>query len=121
MNTLLKRIFKNELLQLNNEVLECKRVKDQLITQLNHSKKVNDRLQEVSNEYIKSLNDEIESHMGDLENMRQYIELQKMYCYIIPRLINSSGIELPEDFDITDFSHAEKLYKRFRSGDLMGY
>ena len=45
--------------------------------------------------------------------------------YDVCRELEKRGIEhlgvSSKDFDITDFSHAEKLYKRFRTGDLMDF
>lgn len=56
-----------------------------------------------------------------LDEYKKTLELQKLYVYLIPKLINTSGIVIPEDFDITKYEDAEKLYNRYYRGDLMEY
>jgi len=56
-----------------------------------------------------------------LDQRKQEIDLQKLYVYLIPKLLDSSGITLPENFDITNYDDAQKLYKRFYNGDLSDY
>lgn len=113
-----ERVFAS---QLQEEIDRAKALSEQLTNELNNAKSANKKLIESSEYIIGKYKEEIEGHKKDIEEMHKLIELQKMYCYLIPRLMNSSGLEIPEDFDITDFSHAEKLYKRFRSGDLMDF
>lgn len=106
--------------QLQEEIDKAKALSEELTNELNNAKITNKKLME-SSEIITKYKEEIEGHKKDIEEMHKLIELQKIYCYLIPRLMTSSGLEIPEDFDITDFSHAEKLYKRFRTGDLMDF
>lgn len=106
--------------QLQEEIDKAKALSEELTNELNNAKITNKKLME-SSEIITKYKEEIEGHKKDIEEMHKLIELQKIYCYLIPRLMDSSGLEIPEDFDITDFSHAEKLYKRFRTGDLMDF
>ena len=73
------------------------------------------------NNGLRSINELSEAHKQDIAEMKKLVELQKVHCYLITRLINSSGIEIPEDFDVTNLEHAKKLYNRYRSGDLMNY
>ena len=114
----LDRVFAS---QLQEEIDRAKALSEELTNELNNAKNANKQLMESSESIITKYREEIESHEKDIKEMHKLIELQKIYCYLIPRLMNSSGLEIPEDFDITDFSHAEKLYKRFRSGDLMDF
>lgn len=106
--------------QLQEEIDKAKALSKELVDELNDAKMTNKKLME-SSEIITKYKEEIEGHKKDIEETHKLIELQKIYCYLIPRLMDSSGLEIPEDFDITDFSHAEKLYKRFRTGDLMDF
>lgn len=107
--------------QLQKEIDKAKALSEELTNELNNAKTANKKLIESSESIVTKYREEIESHEKDIEEMHKLIELQKIYCYLIPRLMTSSGLEIPEDFDITDFSHAEKLYKRFRTGDLMDF
>lgn len=107
--------------QLQEEIDKAKALSEELTNELNNAKNVNKELMKSSESIVAKYREEIESHEKDIEEMHKLIELQKIYCYLIPRLMTSSGLEIPEDFDITDFSHAEKLYKRFRTGDLMDF
>lgn len=113
-----ERVFTS---QLQEEIEKAKALSEELTNELNNAKNVNKELMKSSESIIAKYREEIESHEKDIEEMHKLIELQKIYCYLIPRLMTSSGLEIPEDFDITDFSHAEKLYKRFRTGDLMDF
>lgn len=116
-----ERVFASQLqAQLQEEIDKAKALSEELTNELNNAKATNKKLME-SSEIITKYKEEIEGHKKDIEEMHKLIELQKLYCYLIPRLMDSSGLEIPEDFDITDFSHAEKLYKRFRTGDLMDF
>ena len=63
----------------------------------------------------------LESHEADLKKLQKQIELQKIYCYLIPRLLDSSGLELSDDFDITKYEDASKLLERFMTGDLKNF
>ena len=56
-----------------------------------------------------------------LDEYKKTLELQKIYIYLIPKLINTSGIVIPEDFDIAKYEDAKKLYNRYYKGDLMDY
>lgn len=105
-----RRVFKDEMEQFT--------IKFHAIELLSKKLEAQSAELEKSNELIQST---IEAHKRDVEQMQKMIELEKVYCYLIPRLINSSGIEIPEDFDITNFDHAKKLYDRYRTGDLMNY
>ena len=117
-----ERLFTSQLqTQLQEEIDRAKALSEELTNELNNAKNANKKLIESSESIVAKYREEIESHEKDIEEMHKLIELQKIYCYLIPRLMTSSGLEIPEDFDITDFSHAEKLYKRFRSGDLMDF
>lgn len=113
-----ERVFTS---QLQEEIEKAKTLSEELTNELNNAKNVNRELMKSSESIIAKYREEIESHEKDIKEMHKLIELQKIYCYLIPRLMDSSGLEIPEDFDITDFSHAEKLYKRFRTGDLMDF
>ena len=64
---------------------------------------------------------QLQSHEKDLKTLQKTIELQKIYCYLIPRLINSSGIDLPDGFDISNYDDASELRKRFMDGDLKSF
>jgi hypothetical protein len=55
-------------------------------------------------------------HRDTINEYKQQLELQKIYCYIITKLIGSSGLLLPENFDITDFAQAYSLYQKFKTG-----
>ena len=117
-----ERVFTSQLqTQLQEEIDKAKALSEELTNELNNAKNANKKLIESSESIVAKYREEIESHEKDIEEMHKLIELQKIYCYLIPRLMTSSGLEIPEDFDITDFSHAEKLYKRFRTGDLMDF
>ena len=117
-----ERVFTSQLqTQLQEEIDRAKALSEELTNELNNAKNANKKLIESSESIVAKYREEIESHEKDIEEMHKLIELQKIYCYLIPRLMTSSGLEIPEDFDITDFSHAEKLYKRFRTGDLMDF
>lgn len=118
----IKRVlFQDELKQLHDALDQSKRLNDQLTTSINHAKKVNDRLQNSVVEICDKYKTECDERKKLLEEMESMVKLEKIYCYLIPKLINSSGIDIPEDFDITNFEDAEKLYKRFRCGDLLEY
>lgn len=52
-----------------------------------------------------------EKYIETVNKLEHEVELQKLYCYIISKLVDSCGLELDDDFDITDYSCAEKLYK----------
>ena len=57
----------------------------------------------------------------ELLEHKKSLELQKYHCYIISRITNSSGLDLPENFDITEYEQAKDLYNRLRNGDLKNY
>ena len=71
-------------------------------------KEAREQLDELNNQYRETL-----------DEYKQTLELQKLYVYLIPKLINTSGIIIPENFDITKYEDAEKLYNRYYRGDLM--
>ena len=68
---------------------------------------------------VDAINETRNKYIELAEEYKKALELQKMYSYIIPKLINSAGIDIPENFDITNYDDAEKLYNRYRKGDLM--
>ena len=61
---------------------------------------------------------EVALHKRDIQELKDAIELQKIHCYLIGKLIERSDIEVPDDFNINEISHAEILRRRFMFGDL---
>lgn len=55
-------------------------------------------------------------HEETITEYKQQLELQKIYCYIVTKLINHTGLVVPENFDITDFTQAYSLYTKFKNG-----
>ena len=55
-------------------------------------------------------------HEETITEYKQQLELQKIYCYIVTKLINHTGLVVPENFDITDFPQAYSLYTKFKNG-----
>ena len=124
---LLDILFEKQLARLTSSVHQ--RVSISLIKLNQAINKANDSINQANITSLKSLQSvkEAEEQLNELnkkytETLDEYAEtlkLQKLYVYLIPKLINSSGIIIPEDFDITNYDDAEKLYNRYYNGDLM--
>ena len=78
-------------------------------------------IREENSKYYALWSQKIEEHSSSMRYLSESIELNKIYCYIIPRLINSSGIGefLKDDFDISNINHANELRKMLMDGILM--
>jgi len=71
--------------------------------------------------YQGKLRKECDERKKLLDEYQKTIALQKLHCYIIPRLIDSSGLEISDGFDINKYEDALQLYNRLRNGDLKDY
>ena len=60
----------------------------------------------------------ITEHMNLLQEYEKNIELQKIYVYLIPKLIQSSGLDIPEDFDVSRYEDAKSLYTKYLTGEI---
>lgn len=73
----------------------------------------------IDNETLKKKYEQaISDHITTLEQYQKEIELQKIYIYLIPKLIESSGLEIPEGFDITNYNDAKSLYTRYMNKEI---
>ena len=109
-----RRLFKNELKELEDK-------KDLMDASIAEADKAIGEIKTTYSQFFNMQWKQMETHEADLKQLHEAIELQKIYCYLIPKLINSSGIELPDGFDITNYEDASKLRSRFMNGDLRNY
>ena len=114
---IIQRIFKKEIIELE----ELKSKQKLLELAVANSQKILSEMQSAYDKCLSEHNDEVNDHKKDLEELRRSIELQKIYCYIIPRLLYGSGINLPNGFDISSYDDASNLRARLMNGDLKNY
>lgn len=126
---LLDILFEKQLAKLTNNVHQ--RISSSLIELNQTVNKANEtigRANAISLQSLQSVKDAKEQldelnkqYEETLDEYKKTLELQKIYIYLIPKLINTSGIVIPEDFDIAKYEDAKKLYNRYYKGDLMDY
>jgi len=68
--------------------------------------------------YRGKLNKERERHVATMNKLKESVEMEKFYCYIIPRLINAAGLENEINIDLSNYDDVLELYDRLKDGDL---
>lgn len=69
-------------------------------------------------EYKGKYEKEIELYTALQEDYMDQIEREKIYVYLIPRLIKTSEIKIQDDFNVSNIEDLRELQKRYMLGDL---